>query len=740
MNDLPEGFSIVQPGPGAAAPSDLPPGFQLVQPGSTGGSAPPVRGQVVHTTTGNEQAPEAPNALESFGHGMSRTVDGVRQLWKEIQAASSGPDLESTVTGKTKAQQELERFTAQLNDEEANYQKGRGPGAGIDWASLAGSATIAAPTLAIPGAEAGLAARFAAGAGAGALDAGAQPTATGKLSDRAINTAVGGAVGGVAAPAVGAVSNKLVDALNAARNRAAGIGAQAGGKATPSAVHAAVPEIADAQAQVAAAARPHVDPSTGQPVMPSAQAIEKSQALAVQLDTLIADGQKQIKTTGQLDSAALGRKANLIANGLTPTKSMVTRDAADWTLERNLQKIGGPDAPNAAASSELTSIYSGNDKTMSAKLADMVGKQGNASQESRAMTVMGGLDELSRASQKDVSEVYGAVRDASGEKLAGNGEAIAKAIDDLRLSPKADPMVDAAVRKLKANGMMDADGNLYKARMTVSEAESLRQHMNAQGSGYGKSQIINAIDADVMQGAGADMFQGARAAAKARFDMLKNPATQKALDNLGELSQGKTAQNYIQQQIVRGADQDVSALLATIKNMPTRTQGSVMGALRGGVLDHLADAAASGENKISGAKLGTAIDKIGENKLRGILGDDLYTQLTSFAKAAKDATYEPDYSAVNHSHSGTTLLSMIQSARAIPGVPLVVNQQAEKAIARRAASSTLGEIKAATPDAPRKVVSKEMRAKIAAALARATAPTAGRAFARSGQNPTQQPQ
>jgi len=79
-----------------------------------------------------------------------------------------------------------------------------------------------------------------------------------------------------------------------------------------------------------------------------------------------------LRQTGQLNAEQLGRRANLLAQGVTPTRSMVTRDPADWSIERNLQKLAqSPDESLAAPGRELTDIYQGND----AALAQRLGQQ-----------------------------------------------------------------------------------------------------------------------------------------------------------------------------------------------------------------------------------------------------------------------------------------------------------------------------------------------------------------------------
>lgn len=672
-------------------------------------AAPPADGPWAQFQTPTPITPtqqEAPNLLERIGHGADRTIGGIHQAFLELKAKLASPTLSSQISGKTDAQTDLDKYTQQLNDEESLYQKGRGPKAGIDWASLAGSAGIASPLMLIPGAGQGLAARAALGAAQGGIDAAVQPTATGSMLDRAKQTGVGAVVGGVAAPVAGTVADKLVGALGALKGRAAGLMADK----SESAVRAAVPEISDLQV---GGIRGQNDLTQGH------------------VDDLIKQGQASLSKTGTLDSAALARKANLLANGVTPTTSMVTRDPAKWTLERNLQKLAqSPDEQVAATGQQLTRVYQGNDQALTAKLGDLAKPYGAATQEGRGMTVMGSLDDLAKSSQKDVSAVYDTVRNARGEELASDARNLHSTLDELSDSPAADPVTEAAKRRLKKLGMLDDDGNLTDKSLTVTQSEGLRQFINQQPNVYGKSQIIKAIDSDVLGGLGEDAFKGARAGAKQRFDMLNNPTTQKSLNNFGELTQGRAAQSFIKSQIVAAPEQDVASLLTTIGKIPNETQRSAaVGAIRGGVMDHLQDAATKQNGQFSGTALTKAMDAIGDNKLQAVLGADAHGQLRSLARAGTDATYEPAYGAVNHSNTTPMLLSLVKGGRGLigPNLPLIndtVVGALEKQAGRSDATKKLADALSASIGKPSGGLSPELQKRLAALLTSGAAPTA----------------
>jgi hypothetical protein len=645
---------------------------------------------------------------EDIYQGLAqRMLQGIDVLPKERPSvdelrAYAGPEdqnLSDEDLRKKFEQQSLSKnYTEGVNQDLALYNKGR-EGQGWDWARMAGAGLATAP-VALLGAPAGatslgarVLARAKLGAIGGAAAGGAQFAPSGKLSDTAVNTAIGAGTGAVAAPVLGAAGDKALAAARWLGGRIAGLRAPA--LTEPDFVQA-VPESAG--------------------VTPAQRA------------DLLAEAQQQLRSTGQMDAPALSRKANLLAQGATPTTAMVTRNPADWTLERNLQKLSqSPDPQLSTVGQEITGVYQANDRALAAKLAERSQGLPAATPEAHGMTVMQGINDLADATQKDVSSLYDQVRATKGERLASDARNLHSTLEELKDSPAADPVTQAATRRLTRLGMYDKEGNLTDKTLTVKEAEGLRQFINQQPNVFGKRQIVNAIDQDVLGGAGEDAFAGARSAASERFQMLGNPAAQKALSTLGELSQGKTAQNFIKSQVISAADQDVGSLVDTIAKIPNETQRTqTQNALKAGVLQYLQEQAVNpNSGKFSGSALNTAIRQVGEGKLTKILGTDEFGKLKDLSRAALDATYEPPYSAVNYSNTTPTLLSLIRGTRTIPVIgPNLLSDTAEEIAARAGYRSQLRGALAARAPGPTPAVSPAVEG-IARLLPRAAPAVAG---------------
>lgn len=598
-----------------------------------------------------------PGPLERLGHGIMRGAQGLKQFGLELNnlvpvvpnPESKSPQNRSFTQAEAIAQENqresLPQYTERLNTEESQYQAGRGTKPGLDLLSITGSGALTAPLAVVTGGATTIPQLAAQGALIGGGSALIQPTRSGKLGERAINTAIGTATGAVLNPAIVKTIQGLTSLVNTASGRVAGA-------------------ISDDSVERIIRDAPGVSDLPKE----------------AQRD-LIKEAQEQIRRTGTLNAEQLARKANLLAQGATPTKSMITRDAADFTLERNLQKLSqSPDESLSRIGRELTDVYKTNDQAFGARLGKIGENLPQGTQEAHGMAVMKALDSLAEASQKDVSALYTKVRESVGDQLASDAKNLANTLDDLKDNTYAEKLVSSVTNKLRRFGMIDKEGNLTTNTLTVTQAEELRKFVNTLPNDFGKRDIIKAIDSDVLQGAGGDAFSTARTAASERFQTLANPATQRALNTLGELTQGKTAQQFIKQQIISGSEQDVQALMGSVaKIQAPEVRQSAIESLRSGVLQYLRDKAINpNSGQFSGAALSTALRDIGEGKLLRIFGAGKVKELQSLAQAAVDATYAPPYSAINASNTAPLLLSVTRGARAIPGIPLIVTQNAEK--------------------------------------------------------------
>jgi hypothetical protein len=598
---------------------------------------------------------EAPGLMARVGRGMTDVTDRIAQL-----TVAAGEKLGHYPDGLGDV------MTQQMNDEGGQYEKGRQAGVkpgekpGIDWARMGGNAAMQAPLALMSGGDS-LLGQIGMGAVQGGASGALQYDPTNTLAGTLKNTATGAVTGAVLNPVTKVAGNKAGEAWDALKGRAAGVTARIGGAADPAQIIKSVPEVS---------------------VLPEQQ----------QQD-LIAEAAQQIKATGNFDAEALKRKANLLANGVTPTKAMVTRKPQDWAIERNLSKLTGPDQERAQIGSDLTDLYLGNDQALTGKLRGMSDGLPAGTQEAHGMTALKGVDQVAKDSQAEVSKAYGAVH---GEDVINPPpNALVEHLFSADLQDIEDPSVKTVIKtvenRLKRNGIVKTepsvgpDGSynyeLTGKGMTAKQTEELRKLLSGldapnSNSARVKGQLIRALDESITREGGQDVYGAARSQAAERFGTLDNPATQRALDTFGELQQGKTAQNFIKSQVIDAADQDVQALVKTLGS-----NKEALDAMQAGVLKHLESKAVNpNSGQFSGAKLSDALREIGDNKLTAILGPEKAAQLKSLAQAGVDATYQPAYSAVNSSNTAPMLLSLTRNVRKIPLMPNIVTDELQRSV------------------------------------------------------------
>lgn len=620
-----------------------------------------------------ERAPEytnEPSAWERFGRGASDIVDrGAQLLAKggETLGLDAFPEgLSDIVTQRANA----ERGQYEGERQAAAKRSGK-KDAGFDWMRIAGNTAIQSPTMMLPGGGKATMGRAGAGALQGFISGLSQFDPTNSAAGSAKNAGIGAAAGAILSPIVGKVADKVGQGLSWLTGRGKGALARVHGDASEEAILQAVPDLSNATPEVRT--------------------------------DLIREAQEQIAATGELDAAALARKANLLAQGVTPTKSMVTRSARDWTQERNLQKLSqSPDEQLSQVGENLTRVYEGNDRALTGKLMERSQGLPQASAEAHGMTVMRSLDDLATATQKEVGAVYDQVRQSVGDQAATRADKVVDVLNDPDIVDNVDsePLIKSVTARLKRYGIIDADGNLSGKMLTVNQSEEFRKFVGGLGGTANTSRIakkfVRAIDEDVTASLSGDAFAAARGAARDRFAMLENPATQRALNTLGELGQGKTAQNFIDQQVVKAPIQDVATLIDTVKRLPPDEAAKALDAMKAGILQHLRDEAINpNSGQLSGASLNKALESIGPEKLAAILGQDEAGKLANLARAALDATYAPPFSAVNNSNTTPMLLSLLRGARTIPAMPMLITDNAEKIAARAGYQKQLTEALAA---------------------------------------------
>lgn len=212
------------------------------------------------------------------------------------------------------------------------------------------------------------------------------------------------------------------------------------------------------------------------------------------------------------DPAAMLRIADFKAEGMPYTLGQVTRDPAQFELEKNLSQLAGTGAPLKQRFSE-----------QGATLRNKLGAYGGGAQEEQAagQSIVAALRNYDETLRKGVSNAYTQARQSAGKDadvpLQGLSQDFAEVLDTFG------EKVPGAVRANFAKYGVGPDKLTQQKVFTVEEADRLLKVINANQSNdpatnAALSALRGAVKKSVTQDAGvADVFAPARGLAAQRF-------------------------------------------------------------------------------------------------------------------------------------------------------------------------------------------------------------------------------
>lgn len=261
------------------------------------------------------------------------------------------------------------------------------------------------------------------------------------------------------------------------------------------------------------------------------------------------------------------------------------------------------------------------------------------------------------ALNKGISANYKALTDANGGQLPLDVGAFVKSADAALhkelLFDHVPPAIQATIKRLNDNGSM-----------TFENFESLRtrlaaiQRSNVDGNVKAAAGVIrNALeDMPLPEGAAGlkPLADQARAAAKARFDLLRSDPAYNSVVT-GKATEG----NFIDKYVLNG---DLKAV-QTMKNNLAADQ-TAQQAMSSGAINHLKGSAGivNGEGTFSQAGFNKALDKIRQQgKLNVVFPPEQAKQIETLGNVARYTQIQPKGSYVNN--SGTLVGALAEGAK-----------------------------------------------------------------------------
>ncbi len=571
-----------------------------------------------------------PTAVERLGRGMWDIGAGLKQMYLHV-------------TNPTAAK----AFQRAEDEELAIYEAGTGPG--FDPWRMGGQAAATAPTILVGGGG-GLLGRAALGAGVGGLTGASMYT---KEDESRLGNVMAGSVGGAAVPAAISGVSRLAGPV--VSKFARGIGQI---RRAPGVRRRVATELAD----------------RGVDFTKLSDDVQKK---------LIFDARTQLAATGNLDASALARRVKAEGLGFqgvsAPTSAQVTRSPRQWAQERNLQRI-------PEAGEELTERFAAQDEQFVRLRGQVAGPKVEEEVYDTGESVVGALTRKWGESQKRVSAIYTDIRKKYGEQHGVQLSRLSAALDDASQDVPNFPVTESIKNRLTKLGVKEGSEAL-----TVRQAEGLRKAINRLPDGGDpnlmrvKREMVAALDDDVIEGVGDDVFRNARAAAKARFDDFSSNVAKKVVE--GNLPPDKTFEA-----IIKGNVSDLQGLKTNL--LETEYGQKAWERIRQQVLSQVWKKAApqGAESPFSGIAFKKMVnDRIGQRRLGVLFDQSELSMINAIADVGMDLTYTPPRSAVNWSNTAPMIYSLLSKAgRFVPGVGDQVKAAADAAIDRYAVSSALG--------------------------------------------------
>jgi hypothetical protein len=296
-------------------------------------------------------------------------------------------------------------------------------------------------------------------------------------------------------------------------------------------------------------------------------------------------------------------------------------------------------------------------------------------------SVLEAVETKSKEMQDAVGALYEGIRKSAGDKVGLQPSRMLSVLDDISDDAAADPLVSSVQRRMTRLGLLDKEGNATGKTLDVRTAEELRKWIgklsdkNEPSIARLKSQVIDALDDDVIETAGDDAFKAARNAARQRFAEFEQGV-------LGKAAKGDLApDDFVKRHVIGAKVDDLRAMKKTLTSGTPEQQARGSQAwndARGWVITDLmmkATGATSPEDVVgkqfSGQRFKKALDGLGLEKMTILFTPDEMSRLRTLQKASEYLTTQVPGSAPGYSRSGSVVLEGLH--RLFPKIPLLAS-------------------------------------------------------------------
>lgn len=394
-------------------------------------------------------------------------------------------------------------------------------------------------------------------------------------------------------------------------------------------------------------------------------------------NSIRADVQKAISTSGTLSPDAIRRLADYRLTGATPTAASLTLDPAMVSQQKNLAKLGVNSKDPAAQ--QLARIENENNRQLIAGLNDL-GAQNAPGAYGAGQATLGDLQSYAAAQRRQITDLYSAAKDSQGRAASLDPSHFSQTANNLLDHNLKGAFVPDNIRTMMndfASGRVPlnvhsaeqfktiignaqrgaSDGNVRAALGHIREAldnTPLIGDAISPAAPVGGNQLKTAggLSMEQRQNIGQDTidaFNRARAANRQFMTELENnPALAAAVDDVAP-------DKFFQRFVVSGNARDLGALLRTAPNSIPTIKEEVVNHLKSKALNGAADEVGN----FSQSAFNKALNDIGDQKLSMLFNREELSQLRAIGRVASYEQVQPKGAAVNNSNTAGAAISTI---------------------------------------------------------------------------------
>ncbi|HGM6227691.1 TPA: lytic transglycosylase domain-containing protein [Pseudomonas aeruginosa] len=369
----------------------------------------------------------------------------------------------------------------------------------------------------------------------------------------------------------------------------------------------------------------------------------------------------------QIDPAALARQAEFEALGIQPTLGQLTRDAGQFTAERNMRGIAGAGEPLAQRFAEQNN-----------QLMQVLGRMGGADAveaDAAGNALVNRLQALDMPRSEAVNQAYQSARDSAGRyaniDVPTFSQAANQALDENMLGRWLPGQVRDMLNDISSGRIPLNVNTAVQVDSVMSEAQRAATWAGDTAAARAVGVVRDALQAaPVEEGAGAAaraQFDAARGLARARFAEIEGiPALRAALDDA-------RPDTFVKNYILNGDPRGVTALGRYIAEDPAAMQTA-----RSQIAAHLQEKAfgrnTAGDATFRQDAYNKALQQIGTNKLSAFFSPEEVQRLRLVGRVGANINAQPVGSAVNNSNTAAAamnLLSEMGGFSSYPGINVV---------------------------------------------------------------------